>query len=279
MVGRLHPRWGLTSFAYRYAIGVDGMMPQRRMDAVTFIRRAAELGFSSVLLCENLRYADLTSSSLRDIRQAARETGVRLDVGFRTLAQIERHIELARVLEARTLRIVMGDGGELLPAAPERLVADATQALRAAVPALEEGDMRLGVENNFELPTDDLVSVVQQVDNPRVGLIMDTTNCLGLIEEPYGVLERMAPYLHAVHLKDYIVRKVEAGYRVEGVSLGEGRLDVERFLRHVQAHAPGVDLFMEYSVRRPDGMPAEEVIAFEDSLNRKNALALRRYEL
>lgn len=273
-MSRIDQRFMLGSFAYRYAVGVKGFAPEIPLDAEGFIKKAAELGYQRVLLCENLNYAVYDDDRIRNINTLASNLGIEIDVGFRGIGNLKRHMEIARMLNAKNLRVVVGENIPTLCPHPEELCQSVAHEIRENLSILEAEGMILGIENNFELPIERLIQLVREINSQYVGLIMDCTNCLGLIENPYYVIQKMSGYIKSVHLKDYVVKKVEAGYRVEGVPLGSGWLNVPRFMTCIEEYAPDASIAVEYGMRRDDNADVIQTVLREQQCNEKDAAYL-----
>ena len=97
---------GIGSYAYRYAIGFNGFTPARPMNIFDFLTSAHQLGLNRVQLCENLAYADLPESTLREARDMARELNLAIEVGMRDLTRehLDTHLQIADLLDSRFLR-------------------------------------------------------------------------------------------------------------------------------------------------------------------------------
>jgi sugar phosphate isomerase/epimerase len=235
------------------------------MTARDFLLSAKELGFSGVQLCENLRYSQLSDTELRELKRLAGELGLFIEVGFSGITQagLARHLDIAAVLGARFVRIVLGSGGVLPERHANELRTRAVSVIRAALPRCRDADIVIGIENHFDLSTDMLVSIAEELADERVGLIFDTTNALGFTEKPQETLVKLRPYLCSIHLKDYIVKKVEAGYFVTGTVLGEGLLDLGGILSQAVQSKPDLSVILELTIRREDNMAAEMVLELE----------------
>jgi len=182
----------------------------------------------------------------------AQEFGLFLELGMRDLtpANLEKHLNLAEIMDAHFLRVVLGGNLVMPEEPPDALTHQAIAVLRAAMSDIHRLNLTLGLENHFDVPTAHLVQIVREIHDPQVGLIFDTTNGLGFINRPEETLRQIGPYLLSVHLKDYIVQKVEAGYLIRGTVLGEGWLDLDAILQSVLAYNPDASLILEMTIRR-----------------------------
>jgi 3-oxoisoapionate decarboxylase len=269
---------GISSYAFRYGIGISGFVPARPMGASEFLLSARRLDLPHAQLCENLGFADAPIRDLERIRDEALDLGLTLEIGMKSLsaASLERHLDICALMGAKFLRIVLGEGSEGPPDTNSAGLAErAVNDFRGALDRIRGMGLRVGIENHFDLATARLINLVDAIDDPAVGLVFDTTNCLGFIERPETTLAAMGRRIMSVHLKDYSVRKVEAGYIVSGEPLGEGLLDVRGILAEVDRLNPRAPVLLEMTVRRREGMSPEEAAEWERSVIEQSAAALR----
>jgi sugar phosphate isomerase/epimerase len=180
-----------------------------------------------------------------------------VEIGLNGLTDqnLGRHLEVAEIFGSDLIRVVVGTTG----------VEESLKILRSALPRLRSQRIRLGLENHFDLTMNQLVGIVRQLGNEHVGIIFDTTNGLGFLERPEETIVKAQPYLFSMHIKDYIIRKVEAGYFVTGAVLGKGRLDVPTVLR-CAADAPGLrSIILELTIKRDETAPVDAVIHREQA--------------
>ena len=191
-----------------------------------------------------------------------------------TAASLERHLEVAETLGSSFVRIVLGSGGELPERDPGALADRSLAVLQSAWPRIRGAGVTIGIENHFDLETGRLVALVDALGSDGVGLVFDTTNGLGFLEPPADTLRAIGRRLVSVHLKDYSVRKVEAGYLISGEILGEGLLDVDGTLDAVAARKPDAPVLLEMTVRRRDGQSPDEAAAWERGAVERSAARL-----
>ncbi|MBM7583410.1 sugar phosphate isomerase/epimerase [Caldicoprobacter guelmensis] len=271
-------RIGIGSFAFRYNIGFGDFIPPKPMTTIDFLQEAHRLGFSLVQLCENLNYATLSYKEIMSIANVAKELGISIEVGLRGLSRenLLHHIKLAELLSSCFIRIVPGELKSSPEKNPDELMKKSINILKNVLPICKEKNIKLGIEDNFILPLDYLIQIVEEIADEHVGLIMDTTNCLGFINQPEEVLDKMKPYLLSVHLKDYKVEKVEGGYLISSVPLGEGWLNVEEFIKKVLSINPTISIIIEYSMRRDYSASVEQILKWEKESVEKNARYIRK---
>ncbi|HTU01128.1 MAG TPA: TIM barrel protein [Candidatus Sulfotelmatobacter sp.] len=236
-------RLGLSSFIYRYAIrGGPGVA--KPLTAVDVLGRAAALGAEAVQFCENLPLAALPSAEREALLEASRRLRVGVEIGMRGLniTALLAHVDLAAAVGSRALRLVL----------------DATdlevihEALRPVLKRCAERQVVLAIENHFDLRTAALAELMRRLDDPWLGVCLDTANSTGHLEQPTETLALLRPYVRQVHLKDYAIEKAPIAYRITGRPLGRGALDPAAILQAVMGHTPAPDLFLE------QWMPADE---------------------
>ena len=262
---------GIGSYSFRYA----ARRKEAPMDAVAFLEETARLGLARALICENLNYSDSGDQYINMIAETAVRFGITVEVGMRGSSKegIKRHIHIARTLGAKLIRIVLGDVSETILKNAQRLKSEALESIKSVLPQLEEADLCLGIENHFDLATVELIDIVSQVNNKRVGLIFDSTNCLGLIEKPLDVLRMMKGHLLSVHLKDYEARKTDGGYVFSGVDLGKGSLDISAIIQTACSFNPSASFIVEYNMKPPAAISEKEVLGWERECVRRNVSA------
>lgn len=271
------PPIGIGSYAYRYAIGFQNFTPQTPMTIFDFLSDTQRLGLDRVQLCENLSYADFPASTLCEVKAMADELGLSIEVGMRDLTQenLDKHLEIADLLSSRFLRVVLGENRAYKDDNPHALTQRTISVLEGALNDLRRSGTVVGIENHFDVATEYLVKIAETIADEHIGLIFDTTNCLGFIIRPEEALKMIGPYLVSVHVKDYVVHKVEAGYLIRGAILGEGWLPLEDILRSVLSYNPAVSLILEMTIRREPEQGIEEVIAWEKQAIQHSVKVLR----
>lgn len=270
------PRLGIGSFAFRYAIGFNGFTPPEPMTVIDFLVEARRLGFEGVQLCENLRFSHCSRDELITIKEKAQELGLFIEIGMRNITEenLSKHLNIAEILSSRFLRVVLG--AEFKPEENPAILEEKTiKRLQNILPHCKQAGIEIGIENHFDLPIDSLVRIAETLNDEHVGLILDTTNCLGFIEQPKKTLQIFQPYLRSIHLKDYTVSKVEAGYLITGAPLGEGWLHPEELLQEALQHNPDISIILEMTIRRREGQKVEDIITWEKDAIEKSAKYLK----
>jgi 3-oxoisoapionate decarboxylase len=250
---------GLSSFAYRWALETG------RLDAFTLIDRASELGLQIVQYLHNLPLHDWSDSDLAALGRHASAKGITLQVGTHGLdpASMARYVEVARRCGAGMVRATaFGD------------LAVAERALHDLQPTLRTTGVTVALENYYQTSAEDLAALVRRVDDPLVGVCLDTINSVGRFEEPARTVATLAPFTVCLHLKDGVTRPADHGFEVVGTAVGDGMLDLPSLVRMVWAAGRRPPVLIElWQERLADG--AATVAAEEEKVVRSIAYAQR----
>jgi sugar phosphate isomerase/epimerase len=210
---------GLSSYALAWSIHADPDYTAQRLLEV-----AAEHGATLVQICDNLPLSVFSEQELRELRAAARDLGVGLEVGLRglTLENVRRHLDIACQLDAPLLRAVI-DGDEYEPN-PEEVVT----LLQDLDAELQDTGVTLGIENHDRFRARTITEMIRAAGSDRVGICLDSVNSLGASEGLEEVVTTLAPHTVNLHVKDYRITRLPPlgmGFKVEGTPAGQGTVD------------------------------------------------------
>jgi sugar phosphate isomerase/epimerase len=197
-------------------------MPPRPLDVFGFVRLASDLGFDLVQIDDNLPLHLMDGSGLDALRSFCAERGVDTEVGIRGsgTAHMERSLEVASRLGSPFLRVLLDSGDDRPP------VGECARRLRAILPACARRGMTIAIENHDRLRVEELLEVMRLAGGKGVGVCLDTVNSFGCLEDPRRVIEALAPHVVNLHLKDFVVRRIQGGmgFEIAGAPAGEGML-------------------------------------------------------
>lgn len=216
---------GVGTYTYAWSIGIPGYpLPAQPMDAEGLVRRADSLGIRLVQIADNLPLHALSDAQLGDLQALAQQLGIQIEVGTRGIASdhLRRYLALAQRFYSPILRVVM-DTATHHPEPPEIVT-----LLRGVLPEFERAGIKIAIENHDRFKVRTLVSILQQLDSPFVGICLDTVNSFGAGEGPEVVVQALGPYVINLHIKDFTIRRHPSmlGFEVQGTPAGQGTLDV-----------------------------------------------------
>ncbi len=222
---------GISSYAYTWAIGVPGKMPERPMNVYALIEKAAEFEIPVVQIADNLPLDKLSEPELLKIRNFAEDLNVQIEVGAREMTpeNLDRYIDLALFFNSPILRFVI-DGKNFQPDLNE-----IHKIIKNAVPVLEKYKIILAIENHDRFKASTFVQMVEAAKSSFVRICLDSVNSMGAGEGLETVIEKLAPFTVNLHVKEFIAKRIwhQMGFVVEGCPLGEGMLPLEELIQKV----------------------------------------------
>lgn len=232
---------GISSYCYPYAIGTKNCVPQHPMKVEALVDEAVRLNVPVLQIADNYPLLGMTKSQLKRLYGYSVKKGVRLEVGIRgsTKELLMSGISAASILHSKLLRCVL-DSGSDMPDSEEALF-----RMKEILPMLKENGIVLGVENHDRFPAAALRKMMEQLDDPHFGIVLDTVNSFACEEMPMEVLRQLGEYTVNFHVKDYEIRRVEnaMGLLVTGTPAGKGRLKIREMLQYLRENAA-----MDFSV-------------------------------
>jgi len=110
--------------------------------------------------------------------------------------------------------------------------------LRELAPIAERHGVKVGVEPHFDFTVDEIAGIVERVDSPCIGVLLDIGNPVATLDDPLEAARRLAPYAVATHIKDFRVDETPQGFDLTMVPLGTGSIRVGDILEFLNVHAP-----------------------------------------
>ena len=273
-------RVGIDTYSYHRFFGEirEGEEdPGTRWTTWDLLDRAVELGVDGVSL--ETCYLDLDDSRFRE-RLVLSLDGTGLDRALawghpgglemgksaERLGDLLRVIDYAAAMGVPLVRLVVGTfthwGKEPPHVSVERLVPRVRTACRHAA----QLGIRLSIETHTALPVAALAQLVERVDAPNLGVVLDTANVVRVGSDLLEATRLLAGITDMVHMKDLDLS--DAGFGHPGgwwpcTSLGAGDLDLHGVLAELRPVGFGGLICVELATLPPgsdeDRMVAESV--------------------
>jgi 3-oxoisoapionate decarboxylase len=225
---------GLSTYAFFW----------RKLSLHDMLKQTNELGCTVFQICDYPAVESLSTAELADLRDTAADLGVELELGTRGIApeHLHRYLDLCNQLGATLLRSM------LYTATHRPSTSEAVALLTEAMPAFESHGVTLALETYEQVPTADLVSVIEAVDSDALGICLDPANCVAGLELPHDVVDRTAPYVKNMHIKDFAFARQAGwvGFTLAGCPLGEGLLDYDEMVAVVDPASRGINQIVEH---------------------------------
>jgi len=268
---------GIDTYSFHLAFGAHPeFRPLRPMDLFAFMDRASEFGANGFQI-DPMHLASREASYLAAIREEAAVRGLFIEHGIMSIrsAAIRAGVEECVALGANVLRAFIGFERYNPSTRIHEEIDRAEKEIRHSLPMLHDIGVRLAIENHGDLTSTELVELVERIDDPAVGICLDTGNALAVFEDPLTAAERMIPFAVTTHFKDCAVIPTGSGFRVCGTPLGRGILPLEDLFRLIEEQGQVDRLILELPME-PGGSERESLEREEEAVRTSVAFLRER---
>lgn len=224
-------RLGLSSYAYAWAIGVQGHEPANPMNSFGLLQKAIDYQLSCLQIADNLPLHLLGEKERQLLADKARQHNIRIEVGMRGLIpeNIEQYLDLAEFFESLVLRAVI-DSDNFKPD-----IHSVIGIIKDYLPEFTMRNIRLAIENHDRMKAREFARIIESIGDNHVGICLDSVNSLGAGEGLDEVIRILGPYTINFHIKDFTIKRVNhmMGFIVEGTPAGKGMLPVKKILNQL----------------------------------------------
>src|SRR5205823_2006958 len=131
----------------------------------------------------------------------------------------------------------------------EARIEESIRVLKLVRSRVTDAGLKLAVENHAgDLQARELKMLVEEAGSDFVGVCIDAGNPLWAIEDPHLTLDILAPYVLTSHVRDSRVWRVPEGTAVAWPRMGEGNVDIAKYVRSYLTRCPGRALSLEIIV-------------------------------
>jgi len=225
---------GISTYSFPWSFGAGEFAPVNPFTYKDLFRVAAEKNIKYAQFGDNYPLHKLSREELMNLRTMAEELEIKIQVGTKGLSvlNVKNYLGIARMMNSSFLRIII-DEDDYHPAEKE-----VTGILVELIPALQEANVQLIIENHDRFKVQTLKRIIENTDPKWIGICLDTANSLGAGEGIGEVIEVLSPYTVNLHIKDFKIGRVKhkMGFNVIGCVAGEGMLDIPWLLKEVGKH-------------------------------------------
>lgn len=207
----------------------------------------------------------LEDDHLRKVREHAARVGVEIELGMRSICptstlfdpsqgtaeqQLTRMVHAATVAGSPIVRAVLGSSADRMGPIPiEGHIENTVRVLKNVRSRVVDAGLRVAIENHAgDMQGRELKMLIDGAGSDFVGACLDSGNPLWAIEDPHLTLEILAPYVLTSHVRDSYVWRTEQGAAIQWVRMGEGDVDIARYVHEFIEKCPGRPLSLEIIV-------------------------------
>lgn len=261
---------GLFSYSYHLAFGAhDVFKPSKKINFFDFLDKCKEMGLDGVQI-DAMHLESFEDSYLNKIIDRCNEYGFYIEYGTTGVKEnhLNEQLEIAKKFGSSILRTYIGFDPSDKNVNPEIEIKEAIRVLNIVKVKAKEYNIKIAIENHCDLKTDELISLIQSVNSPFVGVCVDLGNFMIHLENPVDSVKKLAPYIVNTHLKDYNSKMENWGFQTFGVTFGEGKIDLKAILKILLEECRLDRIMLEIPVQKED--TEEATLAKEDYIVRKS---------
>ncbi len=209
----------------------------------------------------------LDPENLRKVRRYAEERAIEVEIGMKSICptsamfdrkegsaeeQLSRMIEAASTVGSKIVRAVLGSSEDRKQGLIDRHIDDTVEVLHKVRTRAQDAGIKIAIENHAgDMQARELKRLVESAGTDFTGVCLDSGNPLWTLEDPHLTLDTLHPYVLTSHVRDSRVWAVPEGVAVAWVRMGEGNVEIDRYVRDYARLCPGKALSMETIVTGP----------------------------
>ncbi|MFB7251265.1 sugar phosphate isomerase/epimerase family protein [Microbacterium sp. NPDC056234] len=195
-------------------------------------------------ICDYAPLEHMTDPELKDAARAARDLGIRIELGTKGIVpeHLSRFLRIASIFDARLIRSMIS-GPDSRPSLIEAQV-----WLRSSIRDFEAAGVTLALETYEQVPTADLIGVIERVGSTHLGICLDPANVVAQLESPKACVEQTSALTKNVHVKDFAFARQPGwvGFTYSGAAMGTGLHDYAHLLATVRPRERGINEIVEH---------------------------------
>ena len=260
---------GIDSYCYHRFFGEvydEQVAPPKTMTLEDFINRARELEVDGVSLesCFIPRFDDGYLSEIKGMLDEfdldrvfawGHPDGLEGGKNEKMFDEMIEMIEYAKAVGARVMRVV-GSSLMFRFESHEQQIERLSKMFSEAVKVAEKAGVRMAVENHIDFNSDEIITLLKNVDSPYLGINFDTGNFVRVLDDPIQAMEKLVTYVYATHIKDLRIQQgvpVNEWYFFSCTPIGGGGIvDNQKLAQKLEENEYDGFLAVEIDFLHPD---------------------------
>lgn len=233
---------------------------------------AAGLKLDTVQLSSLNDFESLEPVHLQKVKDHAARLGVAIDAGIGCICPSSRSwnpkegtpeqyvtkgLRVAKAVGASVMRCYMGTREDRASTVPlEAHMENTVKVLRSVRKRALDLGIKIAIENHAgDMQAREVRTIIEDAGKDFAGSCLDAGNPLWAAEDPLLALEILAPYVLTSHIRDSAVFETSRGAAVQWVALGDGSVDLPKFVTLFSKLCPKASIQLEIIT----GIPPEEL--------------------
>jgi sugar phosphate isomerase/epimerase len=229
---------------------------------------AASLKLDTIQFSALDDYGPLDPQNLQKVKDRARQLGISIDSGMGCICesskafkkngpparqQLIEGLKAAKAVGSQSMRCYMGTSDDRMGPLPiEAHMENTIKAFRSVRAEAMDLGLKIALENHSgDMQAREVKTIIEESGKDFVASCLDTGNPVWCIEDPFVALETLAPYVVTTHVRDSVVFEHPRGAAGQWVALGDGNLDLARFVEQFRLLCPQSSMQLEIITGRP----------------------------
>ena len=232
---------------------------------IQLIDYAASLKLDTIQLSGLEDYESLEPAHLAKVKDHAARVGIAIDAGTGCICPLSKgwnaangnptdylrkSLRVAKAVGASSMRCYMGSSADRPNL--ERCMEATIQGLRSVRSEALDLGVRIAIENHAgDMQARETKLLIEEAGKDFVGSNLDSGNPMWVVEDPLVTLETLAPYVVTTHIRDSAVCEHPRGAAAQWVALGDGSINLKRFVELYRKLCPQAGMQLEIITGRP----------------------------
>jgi len=213
-------------------------------------------------------YESYEPAYLQKLKDQAARANIQIDAGMGCICPLSKSypknnppprehllegLRVAKAVGAKSMRCYQGAGADRLGQPGIEACMDATIKLFQSVRAeAQDLGVKIALENHSgDMQAREVRTIIEESGKDHVASCLDTGNPMWVVEDPLVSLEILAPYVVTTHVRDSAVFEVPNGAAAQWVALGDGNVDLVKFVAEFRRLCPKSSMQLEIITGRP----------------------------
>ncbi len=199
----------------------EQVQPKKKMTLQDFLKRAQQLDVDGVSLescfipTEEKGFLSEMKGMLDEYRLDrvwawGHPDGLEGGKNRKEFDRMIKNLEYASAIGAKVMRVV-GSSLMFRFESHEQQIERLSKMFLEAVKHAEKYGIRMAVENHIDFNSDEILTLLKNVNSPYLGLNFDSGNFVRVLDDPVQAMEKLARHVCATHIKDL---KIQMGVPV-----------------------------------------------------------------
>jgi sugar phosphate isomerase/epimerase len=233
-----------------------------------FIDYAAAQKLDTIQISSMGDYESYEPAYLQKVKDQAARHNIRLDAGMGCICPISKSyskngppvrdrvlegLRVAKAVGATSMRCYLGASADRLGSPGiEACMQSTIEVFKSVRSEAQDLGVKIALENHSgDTQAREVKTIIEEAGKDYVASCLDTGNPMWCVEDPFVTLETLAPYVVTTHVRDSAVFETPRGAAAQWVALGDGCVDMVKFVAEFRRLCPKSSMQLEIITGRP----------------------------